>query len=104
MPVSPFGRPVDIAAWDAFGKRTGLAVVVDAAAAYDRSVAGDSPLVVSLHATKALAAGEGGFVVSHDAAMIEEIRKCINFGFYGTRVALSRDRKSTRLNSRHTCA
>ena len=90
LPVSPFGRPVDIAAWDELSRRTGLAVVVDAAAAFDRSSAGDSPLVVSLHATKALAAGEGGFVVSREPGIIEEIRKCINFGFYGTRVALSR--------------
>lgn len=90
MPVSPFGRPVDMAGWDALSRRTGLAVVVDGAAAYDRASAGDSPLVVSLHATKVLAAGEGGFVVSRDPKIVEEIRKCINFGFYGTRVALSR--------------
>lgn len=90
MPVSPFGRPVDIAAWDAFAERTGLAVVVDAAAAFDRSSAGESPIVVSLHATKVLGAGEGGFIVSRNASTVEEIRKCINFGFFGSRVAMSR--------------
>jgi len=90
VPVSPFGRPVDMAAWDDLSSRTGLAVVVDAAAAFDRGGAGVSPAVFSLHATKVLAAGEGGFVVSKDEAMIDEIRKCINFGFLGDRVAQSR--------------
>jgi dTDP-4-amino-4,6-dideoxygalactose transaminase len=90
MPVSPFGRPLDMAAWDALSARTGLAVVVDAAAAFDKGMAGASPAVFSLHATKVLAAGEGGFVVSTEPGLIEEIRKCINFGFYGDRVAQSR--------------
>jgi dTDP-4-amino-4,6-dideoxygalactose transaminase len=90
VPVAPFGRPLDMEAWDALSARTGLAVVVDAAAAFDKGTAGHSPAVFSLHATKVLASGEGGFVVSRDAGMIEEIRKCINFGFYGDRVAQSR--------------
>ncbi len=90
VPVSPFGRPVDMAAWDALSERTGLAVVADAAAAFDRGTVGRNPAVFSLHATKILAAGEGGFVVSTDAELIQEIRKCINFGFFGERVARSR--------------
>lgn len=90
VPVSPFGRPLDMPAWDALSERTGLAVVVDAAAAFDKGAAGVSPSVFSLHATKVLAAGEGGFVVSEDADLVNEIRKCINFGFLGDRVAQSR--------------
>jgi dTDP-4-amino-4,6-dideoxygalactose transaminase len=90
MPVSPFGRPVDMAIWDDLAYRTGLKVVVDAAAAFDKGEAGHSPAVVSLHATKVLAAGEGGFVVSKDVGIISEIKKSINFGFAGSRVALSR--------------
>ncbi|MCR9070577.1 MAG: DegT/DnrJ/EryC1/StrS family aminotransferase [Alphaproteobacteria bacterium] len=90
MPVAPFGRPLDMAAWDALSERTGLAVVVDAAAGFDRSEAANSPAVFSLHATKVLAAGEGGFAVSRDAEQIDAIRKCINFGFMGDRVARSR--------------
>lgn len=90
MPVSPFGRPLDMDAWDALSERTGLAVVVDAAAGFDRGGAADSPVVFSLHATKVLAAGEGGFVVSRDVDQIDAIRKCINFGFMGDRVARSR--------------
>lgn len=90
VPVSPFGRPYDMAAWDALSHRTGLAVVVDSAAAFDRGGVGESPAVFSMHATKVLAAGEGGFAVSTDTDLINEIRKCINFGFLGDRVAQSR--------------
>ena len=90
VPVSPFGRPYDMAAWDALSRRTGLAVVMDAAAAFDQGTVGQSPAVFSLHATKVLAAGEGGFVVATDAELVNEIRKCINFGFLGDRVAQSR--------------
>ena len=67
MPVMPFGLPLDIAVWEAFRSRTGLAVVIDAAAAFDSLVPGTVPSVVSLHATKVLGAGEGGFVISTDA-------------------------------------
>ena len=90
VPVSPFGRPYDMASWDSFSRRTGLAVVIDAAAGFDKGEVGASPAVFSLHATKVLAAGEGGFAVSTDVDLINEIRKCINFGFFGDRVALSR--------------
>jgi len=90
VPVCPFGRPVDMAEWDDFAARTGLTVVVDAAAGFDKATAGASLSVVSLHATKVLAAGEGGYVVSTDIDLIKEVRKCINFGFLGSRVAMSR--------------
>src|SRR4030081_381130 len=35
MPAAPFGRPLDVAAWDAFRTRTGVPVVMDAAAGFD---------------------------------------------------------------------
>src|SRR5579859_7105158 len=35
IPVAPFGRPIDVTAWDHFRARTGLAVVIDAAAGFD---------------------------------------------------------------------
>src|SRR4051812_44661487 len=35
MPVAPFGRPLDVSAWDAFRARTGVPVVIDAAAGFD---------------------------------------------------------------------
>ncbi|MBR45936.1 MAG: hypothetical protein CMM31_05565, partial [Rhodospirillaceae bacterium] len=35
MPVAPFGAPIDYAAWDAFADETGIAIAIDAAAAFD---------------------------------------------------------------------
>jgi dTDP-4-amino-4,6-dideoxygalactose transaminase len=87
MPVMPFGLPLDPAAWEAFRSRTGLAVVIDAAAAFDSLVPSAVPSVVSLHATKVLGIGEGGFVISTDAAMTPAVRMRANFGFEGSRQA-----------------
>jgi dTDP-4-amino-4,6-dideoxygalactose transaminase len=87
MPVAPFGLPIPIAAWDAFRDETGLAVVIDAAAGFDALVPGMTPAVVSLHATKVLGTGEGGFVVSADRSIVRELRARMNFGFSGTRQA-----------------
>jgi dTDP-4-amino-4,6-dideoxygalactose transaminase len=89
MPVAPFGQPVDIAAWDDFRASTGLAVVIDAAAGFDSVTPGQTPTVVSLHATKVLGAGEGGFVIATDHSLIRTIRAKSNFGFQGTREARS---------------
>jgi len=87
MPVMPFGSSLDIAAWEEFRARTGLAPVVDAAAAFDCLVPGRVPAVVSLHATKVLGIGEGGFVVSTDASIRDAVRMRSNFGFSGSREA-----------------
>lgn len=87
MPVAPFGQPIDTEEWDRFRLRTGLAVVIDAAAAFDAIKPGSTPVVVSLHATKALAVGEGGFVMSTDTALISDIRARANFGFHASREA-----------------
>jgi PAS domain S-box-containing protein len=43
--------------------------------------------VVSLHATKVLGIGEGGFVLCDDPALTRSIRARTNFGFDGTREA-----------------
>lgn len=87
IPVSPFGAPVDIEAWDRFRDETGIPVVVDAAAAFDSARVGRLPTVISLHATKAFGVGEGGLVLSRDAGLVEEIQKRSNFGYYQSRVA-----------------
>ena len=86
--VSPFGAPLDIVAWETFQDRCGIPVLVDAAAGFDTLRATRIPSVVSLHATKILAAGEGGFVTTTDALLLERIRSCSNFGFCGFRNAL----------------
>jgi len=88
MPVAPFGRPVDFPAWDRFRLRTGLPVVIDAAAGFDALTPTETPAVVSLHATKVLGIGEGGIVVSTNPSFIREIRTRANFGFDGKREAI----------------
>jgi dTDP-4-amino-4,6-dideoxygalactose transaminase len=81
MPVSTYGAPQDSAEWDAFVARTTLPVVMDAAAAFDtQQVGARFTAVFSLHATKVLGAGEGGFVASTDAAFLDRVRKLSNFG------------------------
>lgn len=81
LPVATFGCPQDADEWDRFSEETGLPVVIDAAGAFGNQRAGRrTHTVFSLHATKALGAGEGGFVVSRDAALIERIRRLSNFG------------------------
>jgi dTDP-4-amino-4,6-dideoxygalactose transaminase len=88
MPVAPFGRPIDVAAWDQFRSRTGLPVVIDAAAGFDSLTPTKTPTVISLHATKVLGIGEGGFVICDDAPLIRKIRTRANFGFAGQREAV----------------
>jgi dTDP-4-amino-4,6-dideoxygalactose transaminase len=87
MPVSPFGRPLDIASWETFRERTGIPVVIDAAAGFDTVKPSSIPTVVSLHATKVLGIGEGAIVLSTDSALMSDIRARSNFGFRGSREA-----------------
>lgn len=87
MPVAPFGAPIDLGPWERFSEQTCLPVVIDAAAAFDTARAGNVPCVVSLHATKALGAGEGGLVLSRDACLLSEVQRRANFGFSGSREA-----------------
>jgi dTDP-4-amino-4,6-dideoxygalactose transaminase len=86
--VSPFGAPIDVKAWEQFEDRTGVVVIVDAAAAFDATRRSHIPFVVSLHATKILGAGEGGFVSSTDSQFLERVRASCNFGFQGSRNAM----------------
>ncbi len=88
MPVAPFGLPIDVAAWDRFRSRTRVPVVIDAAASVDTVTPTPTPAIVSLHATKALGVGEGGFVLCTDTSVIRKIRQRANFGFDGTREAV----------------
>src|SRR5262245_25524724 len=87
MPFGPFGAPIDVSAWDAFRDQTGLPVVIDAAAGFDSLVPGDTPAVVSLHATKILGTGEGGLVISRDASIVHRVRRASNFGLDPNRQA-----------------
>jgi dTDP-4-amino-4,6-dideoxygalactose transaminase len=89
MPVVPFGQPIDFMAWDRYRRRTGLPVVIDAAAGFDSAVTCETPVVVSLHATKVIGTGEGGFVLTTDEAVIRGIRARTNFGFLGSRNSIA---------------
>lgn len=81
VPVTTFGVEQDGAAWSAFARDTGVPVVIDAAAGYgNQRDPGPTCSVYSLHATKPLAAGEGGFVVTRDATLAHAIRRLSNFG------------------------
>jgi dTDP-4-amino-4,6-dideoxygalactose transaminase len=85
MVVAPFGAVPDLEAWLAFRADTGIPVIVDAAAAFDQARAAPLPVVVSLHATKVLGVGEGGFVATEDAALAADVRRLTTFGFRGSR-------------------
>lgn len=66
-------------------------IVIDAAASFANldqiklPKKRDWAVVVSLHATKTLGAGEGGFVYSNNPEWIRELKAWTNFGFSGTR-------------------
>ncbi|MFN3808130.1 DegT/DnrJ/EryC1/StrS family aminotransferase [Asticcacaulis sp.] len=87
VPVCAHGAPIDCDAWAQFQERTGIAVVVDAAAAHDAIQAAPFLQAVSLHATKSLGAGEGGYVVCPDTEVAVRVRMLSSFGFHGSREA-----------------
>jgi dTDP-4-amino-4,6-dideoxygalactose transaminase len=87
MPVAAFGRTPDLAAWRQVADETGLPVIVDGAAAFDGLHGAAVPVTVSLHATKTVAAGEGGYVASEDHDFLERVRRLSSFDFAGSRVS-----------------
>lgn len=85
--VSPFGAPINVKKWQDFKAKTGINVIIDAAASFD-SIASfkefevsDIPIIVSLHATKPFATGEGALVLWKDKDMLFKAKKMSNFGF-----------------------
>jgi len=91
VPVGAFGRPVHQEAWLAFRARTGIPVVIDAAASFESFAqdsarcAGDIPAALSFHATKSFATAEGGCVITTDPRLSRSIEESLNFGFYSNR-------------------
>lgn len=85
--VAAFGAMPDLDGWRALRDDTGLVVVLDAAAAFDQAHAADIPTVVSLHATKVVGIGEGGFLATLDADLAARVRQLTTFGFRGSRAA-----------------
>jgi dTDP-4-amino-4,6-dideoxygalactose transaminase len=86
--VGPFGMGVDVDDWLCFRSRTGVPVIIDAAAGFDTATLSQIPTIVSLHATKALGCGEGGFIMSTDKDLISRIMGRSNFGFISRREAM----------------
>jgi len=89
MPVHQVGLPCDLAAFRRLADRYGLLLVEDAApalgATYDGRLVGHSGgygkgVCFSMHASKAIVAGEGGFVVTGDDALAETIRSTRQHG------------------------
>lgn len=81
MPVATYGCPQDVAGWDLFTAESGIPVVVDAAGAWGNQQIGlTTKVAFSLHATKALGGGEGGFVASRHHAYAQSMRALSNFG------------------------
>jgi dTDP-4-amino-4,6-dideoxygalactose transaminase/SAM-dependent methyltransferase len=93
--AAPYGGVLPNAAWAAFMAKTGVPVVIDAAAAFENACSvgddmiGDVPIVLSLHATKAFSTGEGGAVVCRQRGVIERTYAALNFGFLAGRACAS---------------
>jgi dTDP-4-amino-4,6-dideoxygalactose transaminase len=65
IPVATFGHTLPADEWSEFSKETGIPVVMDCAQAFgSQPDVGTCTAMFSMHATKALPAGEGGFIVS----------------------------------------
>lgn len=87
--VAPFGAPLDMAAWTDFIRKTNIPVVVDAAASFDTAENHPELLsVVSLHTTKVLGVGEGGFILAGTAERGDTLRRMSNFGLDAKRLSI----------------
>lgn len=101
LPVAPLGRPVPQEAWLAFRERTGIPIVIDGAASFDRleetreRYIGAIPVALSFHATKSFGTGEGGAVVSTDVDIMPLVVPALNFGF-----CTARDSQSASTNGK----
>lgn len=95
MPYATFGYDLDLARYAELTRRTGVPVVVDAAASLGtRSADGrgfgtgfGGLIVYSMHATKSFSTGEGGVIYSADLDAIARLRQMSNFGFGQPRTA-----------------
>jgi dTDP-4-amino-4,6-dideoxygalactose transaminase len=89
MPVHVYGNPCDIDAIQEIADRYGLAVIYDAAHAFNVKVNGKTILdagdmnTLSFHATKTYNTVEGGALICHDARTKKRIDYLKNFGFAG---------------------
>jgi dTDP-4-amino-4,6-dideoxygalactose transaminase len=97
LAVSSFGTPPPPAVrrrWETTCRDAGVPLVVDSAAGFGATAADGVPIgaqgdveVVSFHATKPFAIGEGGAVFTPDAALAERVELAVNFGLDADRMA-----------------
>ena len=97
LAVSAFGTPPPPSVrerWQAACRRAGVPLVVDSAAGFGAVAADGVPIgrqgdaeIVSFHATKPFAVGEGGAVFTRDAALCAHIELAVNFGLDADRSA-----------------
>lgn len=81
LAVATFGAAHDPLAWAAFALEHGIPVLIDAAGAIGNQVpAVGVDVAYSLHATKTLGAGEGGFILTTEPARAARLRQLTNFG------------------------
>jgi dTDP-4-amino-4,6-dideoxygalactose transaminase len=87
IPTHVFGRMADMRAILGAAAKRGVAVLADAAHAFDCDRGGvmpggfGVPEFFSFHATKFFSTLEGGAVVTNDRALAKELRELRNFGF-----------------------
>lgn len=81
IPVAAFGVSYKPGEWSSWSKKSGIPVIIDAAGAFGSQMPEDRVLTVfSLHATKALCAGEGGLIVTDNEDLAGFLKKMTNFG------------------------
>jgi dTDP-4-amino-4,6-dideoxy-D-glucose transaminase len=86
LAVDAYGIACNYRALADIGRRRGLKVLYDSAAAFGSRVDGrliggfGEAQIFSFHATKAMATMEGGCLCSHDVALLERARAIRNFG------------------------
>lgn len=82
--VAPFGAPLESPVLDMLAEKSGVPVIIDAAAGFDAFSTvckpGKCPVIISTHATKIFGTGEGGLLFWRDADMLERVRRITNFG------------------------
>lgn len=87
MPVHIFGAPCDVLRFQKLADKYKVKLIFDAAgaigsSAYGKMIGNFGDIeVFSLHATKILPVGEGGFLSIKDKEVAERIRQLKNFGF-----------------------
>lgn len=86
LPVAAYGRMPDMMGWERVQAATGVPVVIDAAASFERflaapgSVSEHIPAALSFHATKSFTTAEGGAVLWNGGDALLRLAQISNFG------------------------